>query len=286
MSSSPTAAQVRPSTVGPARGRRTPGAGRSSAASAATAPARAAPSRGGTSKPVRPGLDQVERSAGRRGDHRHPAGHAPPARSGRRSRAVRCGRRCRGWRRAGPAATRAAGPGTPRPAAPRRSADRAGPSPTITTRTPGSRAVRGQQVHPLLDGQPADVADQDLAVRARAPAGSRSSRRAGLKRLRVDAPAPQPDTRARRGRAASAAVDVDGASVRAARGVDAAQPAPGRVLARAHAVRPGVPGHVGLVDGDRRADPSRRAADAAPRAEHERAGQVDDVGPVVRAARR
>ena len=62
-------------------------------------------------------------------------------------------------------------------------------------------------------------------------------------------------------------------------GVDGADPAPGRGLARAD-VGAGVAGQVGLVDGDGGdAEPGggRHAADA----EHEGAGQVDEVGAVL-----
>ena len=144
---------------------------------------------------------------------------------------------------------------------------------------PGERGHRGQQVDPLLDGQAPHVADDHLAVRCQlAPQPLVAQVRA--EPAGVDAAAPLPDPlepvcvevgRGGAGRGEGAAGRV----------VDVAQPAPGERLGRpAQVVRASVARQVGLVDGDGRhvlgpGDPG------APRAQGDRAGQVDHLGAVL-----
>ena len=279
---SPIAAQVRPSTV---------------ARAAAPYAARSAGSRGQRPHGVPYGVgvarghqeagaavvDQVERAAGGRARRRARRWPWPPGRSGRTSRT---GPVCA--KTSSEAKIRASS--SPVAAAEEDGAGqrlgeagRLGPSPTTTTRTPGSAADAGQQLDVLLRGEPADVADDQLAVRGELAAQRLvAAARAGSGRCPHRAA-----TGSTRGTPCvfrSRTDALDGSEGEVGGGVHGAEPAPGGGLAGAH-VGAGVAGEVGLVDGDGgHAEPG--GGGHAPDAEDEGAGQVDEVGAVAAMAPR
>jgi hypothetical protein len=152
----------------------------------------------------------------------------------------------------------------------------------MTSRTPVKRGDPGQQFDPLLGGQPPHVPDEDPGpARAREQRGAQLLAAPGrVEALGVHAAAPQPHVADALGQQPAR----DGR--RRCQGprrpvVDAAQPPPGERLARAaQPVRPRVGRQVGLVHRDRgQAEPPGRRG--AVRAEEHRAGQVDDLRPVL-----
>ena len=128
----------------------------------------------------------------------------------------------------------------------------------------------------LLGGEPADVSDDQLAVRGEATA-QRLVTQFGPETRGVDAPLPQPYPRHAVFREVA-----DGGAGRGERAVggavDGADPAPRGRLAGAH-IGACVAGEVGLVDGDG-GDAEPGGGRHATHAEHEGAGQVDEVGAV------
>ena len=238
-----------------------------SATSAATAAAIAAPSRGGHEEAGAPGLRPGRAARRRPGRPRARRWPWPPARPGRRSRTVRCGRTRRGWRRAGPAAVPCR---SPRNTARRQRASQRRPGRAVADHDhphagQPARRVR-EQVHPLL---------RPRAGRRSRP-GSRRPGRAPARTARRGGPGGT-GSRRRRGATARLADAVreqrrprstwTGPACGRARRARAAATARRCASASAHAVRAGVPGHVGLVDRDdrqvqrgrRRRRPTRRA---------------------------
>ena len=137
---------------------------------------------------------------------------------------------------------------------------------------------RGQQVNPLLGGQPADVAGERLTSGGQLLA-QRGTALRGTKTLEVHSAAPQPDPL----EPVRAQLCQDGRRRRQGpvrRVVDPAQPAPGgRLPGSVPAVRAGVRGDVGLVHSDR-GQPQVPGHRASGRAQEDRTGQVDQVGTV------
>ena len=158
------------------------------------------------------------------------------------------------------------------------------PGPHDDQPDPGQRGDPGQHLDPLLGGQAADVAHEQLSVLCQQRRAQLLAALGRVEAPRVHAAAPQPDV-------ADALAEQAGRGDRGrgqrARGavVDAAQPPPGERLAGpAEPVRPRVGRQVGLVHRDRgQAEPPGHRG--AVRAQEDRAGQVHHLGLVPDRAR-
>ncbi|EPJ36318.1 putative GDP-mannose-dependent alpha-mannosyltransferase [Streptomyces afghaniensis 772] len=135
----------------------------------------------------------------------------------------------------------------------------------------------GEEFDLLLGGEPADVADDQLAVRGEFAAQGLVPA-VGPETFGVDAARPQRDPghtvrlQVAQGRAGRGEGEVGGA-------VHGADPPPGGGFSGTH-VRTGVSGQVGLVDGDG-GDAEAGGDGHAAHAEDEGAGEVDDIGTVL-----
>ncbi len=192
------------------------------------------------------------RTSRSRPEHEHVEGRDPPPRAPPR----------RGTR------------GTPRPGADARARVRLGPSPDDDEPRAGNAVQGGKVLDLLLGSEPADVADEELAVRGELRA-KRVRPLGRVESLAVDAPGPELD----RGRRPPVERGDRGARRRERQGRPAVDPRDVRLQRRGEtrvAVPLRVAGDVGLVDRDGRDAEVIGGAERLP-AEEERRCEVDDV---------
>ena len=161
----------------------------------------------------------------------------------------------------------------------RRRAGPAGPSPTMTSRTPGSPATSARAGRPASPGPAARRTPRAARRRGRAHAAAAGCAGPG-RTARCPPPGPTATPAARRARAGSRRWPRTGRGCGRRRcGCGAATATRRPRPARPSPVDPGVGGHVGLVDGHRGQAFPAGGGDGG-RAEDKRAREVDQFGAV------